>query len=148
MEKDLPANPVLAANMKRLMAGRSIGALRQQMAQSGLAIGQETIQRAVLGKTGNRLESLQKLAAFFGVAADQLLQEELGADSTSWPFSMHLLERISALEPEELLSMERAMWAHLNEDMPQEVVAARQKLRQLGAGVNNDTRIGKARHSS
>jgi hypothetical protein len=102
-----PENPALSANMKRLMDGRSVQTLREQMGEAGLPIGTETIHRAMLGKSGNRLESLTKIAAFFGVTADQLLQPGLGADLTDWPFSQELLARVRELGPEDRARFEK-----------------------------------------
>lgn len=77
-------DPILSANIRKLMLGRnitSIGKLREAMAEAGYPIGNSTIQRALKGGTGNRLESLEKFAAFFDVTSDQLLQPELGRDA-------------------------------------------------------------------
>jgi transcriptional regulator with XRE-family HTH domain len=67
------SNPVLAENMRRLMGGRSIETVRAEMAEAGVQIGTGTLHRALKGQTGNRLESLEKIAQFFGVTIDQLL---------------------------------------------------------------------------
>jgi hypothetical protein len=66
-------NPALAENMQRLMAGRSISTVRQLMADEGITIGSGTLHRAIKGELGNRLESLEKIARFFRISADQLL---------------------------------------------------------------------------
>ena len=81
-----PPNPILAENMRRLMRDRrigGIGALRDAMKEAELTIGTSTIQRAVQGQGGNRLQSLSKIARFFDVTTDQLLQPELGAGEPS-----------------------------------------------------------------
>jgi phage repressor protein C with HTH and peptisase S24 domain len=82
MEEDSsgPPNPVLAANMKRLMAGRSIDFVRRAMADAGVAIGAGSLHRALKGEAGSRLETLKKIASFFDVSPDQLLQPNLGHD--------------------------------------------------------------------
>jgi len=119
-EKETPRNPVLAANMRRLMKGRSIGALRAEMAQAGYAIGTGTLHRACLGMVGNRLESLEKIAAFFDTTAEQLLRPE-GLTAPIWPFSLELQEQILQLEPKDLHHAEVAMWAHLRKPVPQQL---------------------------
>jgi transcriptional regulator with XRE-family HTH domain len=73
VDKAPSTNPVLAENMKRLMNGRSIEAVRALMAEAGFQIGTGTLHRALKGETGNRLESLEKIAQFFSVSIDQLL---------------------------------------------------------------------------
>lgn len=67
-------NHALSENVRRLMAGRSVETLRNQMADAGLAIGSGTIHRAMKGEDGSRLASLEKLARFFGVSVENLLQ--------------------------------------------------------------------------
>lgn len=72
---------VVTVNIRRLMGGRgiaSIGGLRDAMVAAGFKIGTGTLQRALNGGTGNRLASLDKIAQFFDVAAEQLLQADLG----------------------------------------------------------------------
>jgi len=113
VEKTAPANPVLAANLKKLMAARSIEKLRSDMAEQGIAIGTETIHRATLGKSGNRLESLAKIATFFSVTVDQLLQPDLGADLDAWPFSPELYTEVRRLDDPGRASLEMAMWGVL-----------------------------------
>jgi hypothetical protein len=105
-------NAALAANMKRLRAGRSIGVLRAEMAAKGLKIGTETLHRAIKGEAGNRLESLEKIADFFDTTVDQLLQFE-GVDETYWPFSAELQQIVLRLSDEELLKAENVLRAHL-----------------------------------
>jgi hypothetical protein len=111
-------NPYLAANMKRLMDGRGIGALRREMVESGYPIGTETIQRAVQGRLGNRLESLAKIAAFFKIELDELLQPS-GLGAAVWPFSVELQEEVLKLGPEDLGFLELAMWSHLRKKPPE-----------------------------
>jgi len=80
-----PSNPILAANLRQLMRDRGIGGvgtLREAMAEAGISIGNSTLHRALLGQGGNRLQSLGKIARFFDVTVDQLLQPDLGADSS------------------------------------------------------------------
>ena len=110
-------NPFLAANLKRLMDGRSIDALRRQMAEAGYRIGMGTLHRAVRGELGNRLESLQKIAAFFDMTPEQLLQPEEGV-SPIWPFSLDLQEEVLRLDPEDMRDLERTMWGWLRKPMP------------------------------
>lgn len=117
-----PENPALAANLKALRGTRSIEQLRQEMAEAGLPIGTETLHRAMLGKGGNRLSSLQKIAAFFGVTADQLLQPDLGVSGATWPFSEELYKKVSALKPQELQDLETAMRIHLHMDLQLDVI--------------------------
>lgn len=76
-------DPVVSANLRKLMndAGiGGIGALRQAMAERGIKIGAGTIQRALQGGGRNRVDTLGKLASFFDVTTDQLLQADLGLD--------------------------------------------------------------------
>jgi phage repressor protein C with HTH and peptisase S24 domain len=77
------ANPILAANMARLMAGRGILTVRDEMGEKGISIGAGTLQRALRGEAGNRLGSLQKIAAFFRVEVDRLLTTNLGDDNST-----------------------------------------------------------------
>lgn len=118
--QDSPRNEALAANMKRLMAGRSIETVRLAMAEKGLKIGAGTLHRAVRGEAGNRLESLEKIALFFGVTAEQLLQPE-GVGTQVWPFSLELQDAVLNAPPEDLHYMEVAMWSHLRRDVPSEL---------------------------
>lgn len=86
-----PANPTLAENMRRLMKDRGIGGigvLRDAMAAAGISIGTSTLHRAVQGQGGNRLQSLTKIAKFFDVATDQLLQPDLGTGEPAEPAEM------------------------------------------------------------
>lgn len=101
-------NQALAANMKRLRAGRSIGVLRAEMAAKGHKIGAGTLQRAINGEAGNRLESLEKIAEFFDTTVDQLLQFD-GVDETYWPFSEELQQKVLRLSDEELLRAENIL---------------------------------------
>lgn len=103
-----PRNPALAAAMKKLMAGRSIGQLRLQMKACGFDIGQGTLQRAIKGEVGNRLESLDKIARFFDTTVDQILQFN-GVDETFWPFSDELQQKVLLLKDEELLKAENIL---------------------------------------
>lgn len=75
-----PVNPILAENMKRLLKerGLSLYAMRAQMAEAGVPIGLGTLSRTVAGQSGSRLQSLTKIARFFDVTVDQLLQPDLG----------------------------------------------------------------------
>lgn len=135
------ANPVLKANMAELRGARSIEQLRQEMHDAGIDIGTGTLHRAVQGQSGNRLASLEKIATFFGVTADQLLQPHLGRDPTSWPFSPELYKEVSTLPADELQSMEGAMWSHLRKPLPDAlhqhlVEAARRKVRGTTATVS------------
>lgn len=73
--------------MRQLMKDHgisSIGTLRERMGDAGISIGTSTLHRALLGQGGNRLQSLSKIARFFDVTVDQLLQPELG-ESTAAP---------------------------------------------------------------
>ena len=113
-----PENPALKANFNRLRGGLSIEALRLAMKDGGYKIGTETLQRASLGKSGNRLASLKKMADYWDVTPDQLLQPNLGADTHAWPFTDELQKRISQLGPDDLVALENAMWSHLKEPAP------------------------------
>jgi hypothetical protein len=98
--------------MKRLRNGRSIGALRQEMLKEGYEIGTGTLHRAVKGELTNRLESLEKIAQFFEVTVDQLLQMD-GVDETYWPFTDELQKKVIRLSDEELSKAENVLRAHL-----------------------------------
>lgn len=78
MEDDQPRNRSLAENMRRLLDGRSIDSVRKAMADAGLAIGTGSLHRVLKGEGGTRLETLEKIAAYFDVTPDQLLQADLG----------------------------------------------------------------------
>ena len=67
-------NPVLAYNMERLRKGRSVGGLRDDMAQEGLKIGTGTLVRLIEGDEGVRMESLSKIAGYFGVDVEHMLR--------------------------------------------------------------------------
>lgn len=78
MEKDEKVrdfSPALAKNMARLSNGRSIGGLRSDMAGEGYSIGQGTLSRILLGDKGVRVESLQKVADYYGIELDQLMRD-------------------------------------------------------------------------
>lgn len=75
---DEPTSPALAENLRKLLGGRSIDTLRKAMAEAGLPIGQGTLHKAIQGQSRNRLESLEKIASYFRVTVDQLLQPNLG----------------------------------------------------------------------
>lgn len=109
-------NQALAANMKRLRAGRSIGELRAEMAARGLKIGGGTLHRAIKGEAGNRLESLEKIAEFFDTTVDQLLQFE-GVDDAYWPFSEELQKKVLTAPETTIQKLERLMRVEL--DMPE-----------------------------
>lgn len=114
-------NPALKANFAHLRAGKSIEDLRLAMKSKGYDIGTGTLHKMSQGKSGNRLASLKKVADFWGVTVDQLLQEDLGADLAVWPFSLELRDLVSKLNPDEIAALENAMWAHLKEPAPEVV---------------------------
>jgi hypothetical protein len=131
---DETGNPVLAANMKRWMKDSgltSVGKLRAAMLAAGYHIGTQTIHRAIKGQVGNRLESLQKIAAFFHVDVDQLLQPQ-GIEPLAWPFSVELHQEISKLPPPDLQHMERSMWGFLRKSAPPELHYEDEALRVIG----------------
>lgn len=130
------SNSVLAENFRRLRNGRSLETIRDQMAAQGMPIGMGTLHRAALGQAGNRLASLEKIAAFFAVTVDQLLQPDLGADLDAWPFSRELQEKVATLSPQKLLSLEVAMWTHLDEEAPTDV---QERLRRARANLEKLT---------
>lgn len=99
-EGDESIDPILRDNFKALMAGRAVGVLRAEMAAVGLTIGTSTIQRAMRGSDGLRVESLDKFAKFFGVQRHQLLMEGLGRQvggSAAHGMDPDLLQRFSEL---------------------------------------------------
>lgn len=119
-----PDNPALAENMRRLMAGRSIETVRKQMCDysedhpgQDLSIGTSTLHRALKGEGGIRLESLEKIATFFGTTKEALLQPSGGATQI-WPFSTELQDKVLLAEPKDLHFMEVAMWSHLRLEVP------------------------------
>lgn len=120
VDAEEPENPILHGNMQRLMAGRSIETVRAAMAEAGVHIGTGTLHKAVQGKSGNRLASLKKIAEFFGVSVDQLLQPDLGKDLPGWPFSMELYERVAKLNAQELQRLETGMRVHLGMSLQME----------------------------
>lgn len=73
-KKSRVLNQLLAINMDRLRKERSIGGLREDMAQAGFAIGTGTLARLINGDEGVRIESMSKVAAYFGVDVEQLLR--------------------------------------------------------------------------
>lgn len=74
-----------------------------------------------------------------GCDANWLLTGE-GPVLAGWPFSPALLDRVANLPPEDVSSLEVAMWAHLREPVPESVSgSARSTLKRLGSGVNNHT---------
>lgn len=75
----------LAANFNARLNGRSIQALRQQMAERGVPIGSAAIQAVKMGSRGVRLETLQKFADFFGCKVVDLLIPE-DQTTVAWPF--------------------------------------------------------------
>lgn len=74
-EKQRDFSPQLAGHMAKLSNGRSIGGLRSDMAADGHQIGTGTLARILKGDKGVRMESLQKVADYFGVEVDQLMRE-------------------------------------------------------------------------
>jgi hypothetical protein len=121
-DQDPPNDPVLAKNVTKLMAGRGIQALRDEMAVAGIRIGAGTLQKAASGDSGIRYGSLQKIAGFYGVTVAQLMQPELGYDDASaWPFSIEMRQLVAKLQPVDLVNMERAMWTQQRQDMPVEL---------------------------
>lgn len=99
VKKDEPLiNEALAANMRKLMAGRSIETLRKEMKVKKLDVGTSTLHRALKGELGIRVESLEKIGRFFGVPADALLRPDLGAYE-GWPFEdLELFRRVENLD--------------------------------------------------
>lgn len=132
-DQDRPHSAALAANMKRLMRARgisSIGQLRSEMSQAGHPIGTGTLHKAVQGKLGNRLASLEKIATFFDLTAEQLLQPE-GVSTPIWPFSLELHEEVLRLPQAEVQHLEVAMWAHVRKALPSELHYPEQYIREL-----------------
>ncbi|MFD1709821.1 helix-turn-helix transcriptional regulator [Ottowia flava] len=72
--KQSDLNPALAANYKRIAAGRGIGVVRQAMADVGLSIGGGTLARIAHGDPGVRIASLEKFATFARTDVDSLLR--------------------------------------------------------------------------
>jgi len=89
-------DPVLAENIKRLAQGVSVGRLRESIGN----IGTGAIQAAKQGSTGMRLETLEKMASYFGVATHQLLQPDLGREV--WPFTGITPIQLKGLPPKYL----------------------------------------------
>jgi hypothetical protein len=113
-EGDEAIDPILQANFERLRRGRAVGVLRAEMAEAGITIGTSTIQRALRGSDGLRVESLDKFAKFFGVARHQLLMESLGDEVSTGPapaaaIDPDLLERFSRLSPKQQGAAEEAL---------------------------------------
>lgn len=69
-------NQLLAINMEKLARGRSIGGLRLDMAAAGVAIGMGTLARMMKGDQGVRMESMTKVAGYFGIEVDELLSSD------------------------------------------------------------------------
>jgi transcriptional regulator with XRE-family HTH domain len=119
--EEKPVNPDLAANMKRLLAGRGIGLMRKLMGEAGVHVGQGMLHNALHGKTGN-VRSLEKIARYFNVTVEQLLQPGLGDDMPVWPFSLELYQRVTKLNEQELQRLETAMRVHLGMDVQMDVI--------------------------
>lgn len=103
--------------MKRLMKERGInstGGLRLAMAERGIKIGQGTLHNAREGNVqiSSRLETLEKIAQFFEITPDQLLQLQ-DMDDSYWPFSEELQAKVLKLEAHDLNHLENVMRAHL-----------------------------------
>lgn len=73
-----PQNSPLAVNYARIAAGRSIEAMRLEMAEAGYNIGTGTLHRISKGEEGVRTGSLRKLAAYAGLEVDELLRADDG----------------------------------------------------------------------
>lgn len=116
-----PADPVFKANFTRLANGRTVRQLRAEMASCGITIGVSALTRAFQGRTGN-VRTLGKLADFFRVTPEQLLQPDLGAGVMAWPFSAELYQNVTKLKPKELQRLETAMRVHLDMDLPRDVI--------------------------
>lgn len=86
---DQPINSALSDNVRRLMDGRSVETLRTQMADVGLPIGSGTIHRAMKGEVGSRLASIEKLAQFFGLTAEELLRPNAATRSSQQVIRSH-----------------------------------------------------------
>lgn len=136
--------PTLKANMLRLMAGRSIDAVRQQMGEAGHPIGTGTLHNALQGRAGNRIESLEKIAKFFNVTTAQLLQEDLGSAIDVWPFSAELREEISKLDPQQLHFVEKAMWNQMQKEPPATAIGVEAKQQATLKGYGPRTPMGYA----
>lgn len=112
------------------MEGRSIAVLRDAMAERGLKIGTGTLHRAVLGEVGNRLESLGKIAEFFGVTVDQLLLPSQAPGASYWPFSDELFDHVAELDAAAIADLEVSMWAHLRMPIPEQLLQVRREQRE------------------
>lgn len=134
-DEEETVNPILKANMQNLAAGRSVQGLRADMAAKKLAIGTGTLHRALQGKSGN-VSSLDKLAEFFNVTPDQLLQPNLGAGMQGWPFSSALRVRVGKLQEHQVLSLEVKIWNLFDEPIPKDVT---EKLERARAEVESRT---------
>lgn len=121
MEQDEAANLVFKANFTRLANGRTVRQLRAEMADQGIAVGVSALSRAFEGKAGN-VRTLGKLADFFKVTTEQLLQPDLGAGAARWPFSLELYQRVADLKAQELQRLETAMRVHLGMDLQLDVI--------------------------
>lgn len=122
--------------MKRLKGSRSVQDLRLDMGKAGFPIGAGTLQRALKGETGNRLESLKKIADYAGTTVDQLLLFE-GADESYWPFSTELQQKVLRLSDEELRRLENVMRGHL--DMESVKVSLAVNNSQPSSGTKSDS---------
>ena len=69
-------NAVLAQNMEKLRKGRSVGGLRDDMAKENVSIGTGTLVRLIDGDEGVRVETLSKVASYFGIDVENLLRGE------------------------------------------------------------------------
>lgn len=111
---DAEVDPVLAANLELLFDGKGIGALRTEFKKRAeIRIGQGTLAQARAGQTGTRLASLRKIAAFYDVTVEQLLQPDLGRGNAEWPFSAELYERVERLGKTQRENVEKALAASL-----------------------------------
>lgn len=115
-ESEEAIDPVLRENFARLMGKKAIHALRKEMADKGIEIGVSTIQRAMRGSDGLRVESLDKFARFFGVERHRLLMPDLGeAARGDWPFKRVDRARWDACDEGDRGYIEHAMLRSIEE---------------------------------
>lgn len=102
----------LASNMASLSNGRSIGGLRADMGAAGYKIGQGTLERIYKGDKGVRMESLEKVADYFGTEVDQLMRDTKVVRDTE--AARQLQHRLIDADPETKKMVELALMSDMD----------------------------------
>lgn len=88
-------DPILLANVKRLVGGKAIQALRQEMGDAGVPIGASTLNSLYHGIAGS-MKTLRKFAQYFGTTPEDLLIDAESLNDSEPARVKRIHQRLSA----------------------------------------------------